>query len=123
MGRTFSITASIDVACPTESPFFYHPNGKLKSKDTIFHGTGHGWSRRWAEQGNLIFLFPRAINGEEHRWDSEGRLVFWGEYVYGVLIRYKQWNASGDLIGERIEPDPDMLGLIESQRAYYENRE
>lgn len=80
----------------------FHRNGRLKRSCLIFHG---------------------AINGKDQRWDPEGQLVFQGEYVYGVLVRYKEWDASGNLIREQTGPDPDMLGLIESQRAYYENRE
>ena len=89
-------------------------------------GLPHGISVDFHRNGQperVCRIFRGAINGEEHAWDSEGRLVFRGEYVYGVLVRYRQWKASGNLIGEQTEPDPDMLGLIESQRAYYENRE
>ncbi|KZE38694.1 hypothetical protein AV656_07260 [Bhargavaea cecembensis] len=69
----------------------FHRNGKPERVCRIFHG---------------------AINGEDRRWDPEGQLVFQGEYVYGVLVRYKQWDACGNLIGKQTEPDPDMLGLI-----------
>jgi antitoxin component YwqK of YwqJK toxin-antitoxin module len=89
-------------------------------------GLPHGISADFHRNGRpkrICRIFRGAINGEDHRWDSEGRLVFHGQYVYGVLIRYKQWNASGNLISEQAEPDPSMLGLIESQRSYYENRE
>lgn len=79
----------------------FHPNGQVKQTHSHFHG---------------------PVHGEQRKWDKEGRLVFQGEYVYGVLVRYQQWNASGNLIGEQLEPDPVMHGLIESQRAHYEKR-
>lgn len=70
---------------------FYHSNGKLKSKDTIFHGTGNGWSRRWDEQGNLIFL---------------------GEYIHGISARFREWDGSGQLIDEKTEPDTIEKAII-----------
>jgi antitoxin component YwqK of YwqJK toxin-antitoxin module len=79
----------------------FHRNGRPKQVCRIFHG---------------------AIHGEERRWDPEGRLVLQGEYFYGVLVRYQKWDAAGNLIGEQAEPAPEMLGLIESQRAYNEKR-
>ena len=79
---------------------FYYPNGNLKSKDTVFHGTGHGWSRRWDEQGNLIFL---------------------GEYIHGISARFREWDGSGQLIDEKTEPDTIEIAII-NQRSR-ENQE
>jgi antitoxin component YwqK of YwqJK toxin-antitoxin module len=79
---------------------FYHLNGNLESKDTIFHGTGHGWSRKWDEQGNLIFL---------------------GEYIHGISARFREWDGSGQLIDEKTEPDTIEKAIIDQR--IQENKE
>ncbi|KZE38695.1 hypothetical protein AV656_07265 [Bhargavaea cecembensis] len=77
---------------------FYHPNGNYKSKDTIFHGTGHGWSRRWDEQGNLIFL---------------------GEYIHGISARFREWDESRQLTDEKMEPSNMEKAIIDQRIRMY----
>jgi antitoxin component YwqK of YwqJK toxin-antitoxin module len=79
---------------------FYHPNGNLKSKDAIFHGTGHGWSRSWDEEGNLIFL---------------------GEYMHGISVRFREWDGKGRLTDEKKEPDAIERAIIDQR--IQENKE
>ncbi|WP_424236794.1 toxin-antitoxin system YwqK family antitoxin [Bhargavaea ginsengi] len=76
----------------------FHPNGQVKQIHTHFHG---------------------PIHGEQHQWDKEGRLVFWGEYEYGHELKYKRWDESGELFEEKTEPDDSQLAMILQSRRLY----
>ncbi|EMR06901.1 hypothetical protein C772_01037 [Bhargavaea cecembensis DSE10] len=77
----------------------FHPNGQVKQIHAHFHG---------------------PIHGEQHQWDKEGRLVFWGEYEYGHELKYKRWDGSGELVEEKMEPDNSQLTMIRQSREFYQ---
>jgi len=79
---------------PNGISVFFHSNGQMKSMGTIFHGTGHGWSRLWDEQGKLIFL---------------------GEYLHGISVRFREWDGSGNMIDEKMAPNETERSIIDQR--------
>ncbi|MCW1927266.1 toxin-antitoxin system YwqK family antitoxin [Bhargavaea beijingensis] len=89
-------------------------------------GLPHGISVNFHYNGQMeriCHIFHGAIDGEDKKWDSAGNLIFQGEYVYGILVRYKKWTSSGELIEQQTEPAEDMLELIEAQRTFNETHD
>ncbi len=70
--------------------FFYHPNGKLEKKARHIKGKLEGLVKIYDTAGHLVDsgIYTKGIPKKAHyKWDSDGKLVFKGEYDeegYGV---------------------------------------
>lgn len=92
-GETVLYYGQYEDGLPHGISVFFHPNGQIKNRDTIFHGTGHGWSRQWNQQGLLVFL---------------------GEY-HGISVRFRQWDDAGNLMDEKTVPNEAEQAIIEQR--------
>lgn len=70
--------------------FFYHPNGKLEKKARHIKGKLEGLVKIYDTAGHLVDsgIYSKGIPKKaRYKWDSDGKLVFKGEYDeegYGV---------------------------------------
>lgn len=93
-GKTVLYYGTYEDGLPHGISVFIHPNGQIKNKATIFHGTGHGWSRQWNQQGRLVFL---------------------GEYIRGISVRFREWDEAGNLKDEKTGPSETERAIIEQR--------
>lgn len=69
----------------------FHTNGKIRSIDYMVKGQTRGIRKKWYESEELMYE---------------------GEFIYGVCLRYTEWDKQGNIIRQKNSPTQDDLELI-----------
>ena len=76
--------------------YSFYENGIPHGVTVEFYKSGNGRAHKYMENG--------TITGRSISWFDNGEIKSIGEYKYGFIIQYKEWDDNGMLLKEKQEP-------------------
>jgi antitoxin component YwqK of YwqJK toxin-antitoxin module len=104
------------------------PNGQRQSEVTFIDGIKNGTTREWYPSGHLEteqHIVHGSKHGECREWFENGQLKIETTYEFGILVRKKVWNETGELVQEFEITEHDnlysVLQTFRKTRGYPDN--